>query len=858
MNRFRSLLIGVLLLLFHTGGAYGKSLNKDNLLYTPIIHNFIEQQHNYNYTIDSIGSSDFLDSYDSPNSLDTLQKTKNTQRTALSIEEFGTNEPLVSANDIFGGKAQYLYPYIGYNGRSLPYSWNEITLQGIKLNSLRSNYAPFWAINSRRINDYNTSAENTPKSEIGKSSALSAELSAYQNNSGYASTKISSSSDSYTLAAGYQFSAPKSSDWAYAFDIAKKWGRSLLIDGIFSDSYNFSFCTEGPLAKDNRGGTITLTAIVNPTQRSRSRATTAEAYSLAGDNQYNPLWGMQNGKQRSTRVNEDLEPTITLSHSIAPTQDLKIESTLSTRFGRTSYTALSWQGVANPMPDYYAYMPSYQSSTDAADLITESWSENIDSRQLDFTSMYATNNETSRANYIIEERITEPLHISAKTKATWRDFSLALSFAYQSEYCYKELNSLLGGGYWLDIDSFLEQDNDTKDMTENNLQDPGRYILEGEKFGYSYRLDNLHTAIEASHAYKHNNLYLYSSASLWLTTSQRIGYYEKENFSGTESLGISSAYCGISGSLFSSLRWLVTNKLTIEAELGIGSYAPTSNEIFINVGYRNSFRTNLSNSLRYKAEASTEYLSDNLRLQGELYYYKETGGISNRDLYDDMLDCYAHYNIWDIETSRLGLELGAEVRLYEDLWIEGTLTLQQNKYDNNPTASLTQQSSGEVLIESEEVYYSGYYLGGTPQSVGTLSLNYNPYGWNISLTALYSGGIYEELSPLRYTSRIIGYTSEESYSSLRTQQKYEGGIILNLSGGYSLELSESTSLWLWCNIQNILNKDSIVKEVYQSDRFFTSYDTSSSYSSYSSLTIRPSLLRYSLPMSFSIGAYLYF
>lgn len=755
--------------------------------------------------------------------------------------EFENIEPLEYLYETFYTSSRYVFPRLGYNGRSLPYNWNEVEYFGVKLNSLRSGYAPFWAVASKR----NIYTQSTTKTEIGESTDMVPDLSSYQYRKGYASSRVSSQWDSYTLGAGYIFGDADTEGWTTAVDVAKKWGRSLSVDGIFSDSYNFSLCSEIELGKDGSAGRLSVAAVLNPTERSRSRATTAEAYSLAGDKEYNPLWGMQQGKERSSAVNQNFEPTIVVNHSIAPLENLEIQSAVAVRFGRNSYSSLSWQGVSNPMPDYYAYLPSYQESEAAAELVRESWAEDVNARQLNFEDMYSLNNKSERANYILEERVRKPLFVSAVSRVEYKDFSLAVNFAFESEHCFKELNSLLGGGYWLDIDSFLERDTDTKDMTQNNMQNPDRHIGEGDKFGYNYRMNSFRGGLDAGYRKQLGSVVLYSNAVLNLSSSQRIGYWEKENFMGGESLGASEVYGGVSGGLFGGVEWLCRGDLVLSGEFGVESFAPRADDVFFSAEYRNSFRESVSNSLRYFGDVSVRYSADNLRIYSGLYYYGEYGGVESLNLYDDVLDSYVHYFLSDISSSRFGVEFGGEVRLFSDLWLGLAFAASKNIYTNNPTGSAIRESDGATLVESEEVYYMGRHIGGSSESVGSLSLSYNPYGWKVGVSASYSGGVYEELSPLRYTSRIIEKVNSEDYSSMINQEHFRGGLLLNLDGGYSLRLDKYRSLWLYANIQGVLSDSGVVVEAYQSRRF---------YNKGIKVSAMPSLIAYAVPLTFSAGA----
>ena len=52
---------------------------------------------------------------------------------------------------------------------------------------------------------------------------------------------------------------------------------------------------------------------------------------------------------------------------------------------------------------------------------------------------------------------------------------------------YKTIKDLLGGNYWLDIDQYSERDfPDNAELAQNDLDNPNRRVLKGERFGYDY------------------------------------------------------------------------------------------------------------------------------------------------------------------------------------------------------------------------------------------------------------------------------------------------------------------------------------------------------------------------------------
>ncbi len=762
--------------------------------------------------------------------------------------------PQIEANDNpLENAYSFLFTFLRFQNRAMPYTWQQFRVNGVELNSLSTGRTPYGSIgslynaathtqnNSNLFFDY-----SSPLSSLGGTRAITIDPQDSQS-SGYAIGAVSSRTYSYRLSAGYRLNTSERNGWALIADGSRRWGRSLLVDGVWSDNWGATIAASKNIGKTGRGGTLQLTAIFNPTHRAKAQGTTNEAYQLAGTNLYNPAWGMQNGAQRSANVQKTIEPIIIANHNIELGKNITLSSAIATRFGESLYTALNWQGAPNPRPDYYQYMPSYHSNESIARLITQLWQSDVNTRQINFEGLYKANSMSNngRANYIIEDRVSQPLFISAQSRITTKNFSISLLGAYQSERNFKRLNSMLGGGYWLDIDSFVEQDDDIKDLVQNNLRDPNRHIKEGDRFGYDYRIDNYKAELEGAYTKKWGNFRLTAAASAALLSTQRVGYYEKENFPTGYSYGASQGTLGIDYRARLECKYSLGSRLSAGVAIGFDSRSPRSDELFISPRYRNAFTPYIENTTILSAEAKVNYQSSNLRLGASVYSYSQNGLSTVKNLYDDIQSEYVHYVTRGIMTSRTGAEFWGEILLAEPLWLSFVGIWQNNIYSNNPTGTTYKESTGALLTNNETLYYKDKHLGGSPEKLGALTLSYQPYGWTIRLTAIVFEGSYESLSPLRHTQRAISRAnSEQKMNAMLVQQKSDWGVSVDLFGGYTFRFERGNRLGIYGGIGNLTCNRNIVSYSYQSDRFFRDgwY-----------LTPQPSRYYYALPLNFFLN-----
>ena len=138
---------------------------------------------------------------------------------------------------------------------------------------------------------------------------------------------------------------------------------------------------------------------------------------------------------------------------------------------------------------------------DLVDELTGQWvNNNTDVTQINWNSLYQSNylnnvaNPDGSAKYVLEERhndlMTTALNSVYSNQINRR---LKLTAGVEANYSrgmhYKTMNDLLGGNQWIDIDQFAERDF-TGNMTiiQNDLRNPNRKIVEGDRFGYDYNM----------------------------------------------------------------------------------------------------------------------------------------------------------------------------------------------------------------------------------------------------------------------------------------------------------------------------------------------------------------------------------
>ena len=143
---------------------------------------------------------------------------------------------------------------------------------------------------------------------------------------------------------------------------------------------------------------------------------------IAGTNYYNPYWGYQNGKKRNASIAKSFQPIGILTHDWKLSDKTSVVTAGSFSYGKRSTTGLDWYNAADPRPDYYRYLPSYQLDPMLGERVRQELLNDVNKRQINWDALYNTNYNSfetfhnvngiigndltgRRSHYILEERV---------------------------------------------------------------------------------------------------------------------------------------------------------------------------------------------------------------------------------------------------------------------------------------------------------------------------------------------------------------------------------------------------------------------------------------------------------------------
>ena len=433
---------------------------------------------------------------------------------AFDMDDSGYNDNptiLFDANDVFNNIAGYNFSAVRFRARGYASESQDVYLAGVKLNDAITGYSPYslWSglneamrtketVNGTEVSDYGFGGYNGLTHIFGNASNVRKGLrgSVLTNSTLYRLRLMSS------YATGM-----KDNGWAFAFNISARLGGNDWIDGVYYRSFAYYLAADKKFNDENM---LSFVFFGTPGQRGAQNASTQEVYDLMGDNMYNSNWGYQNGKVRNARVRKTHEPVALVKYEYTPSDQFQASATALFRFGKNGYTALDWYDAQDPRPDYYRNLPSYffdaNPDMNRNNFVKYAWTNEVwthakdypNLTHIDWDRLYNVNRlQEGRSKYAQEERRTDQrdFNFAATFKARpnrWLTLTGGLDTRINRTEYYKVLADLLGGDYFLNVDSFAERDFGS---SEARIQNDLDYYLAhgsaekvgvGDKYGYDY------------------------------------------------------------------------------------------------------------------------------------------------------------------------------------------------------------------------------------------------------------------------------------------------------------------------------------------------------------------------------------
>jgi len=266
-----------------------------------------------------------------------------------------------SSGNLYLSEVGYTWSSMRFRVRALDNQYQTSYLNGLAFNDLelgRFNYSLLGGMNdaTRGIDASGPFEANAfSMANIGGASNYEFRASSYA--AGHNLT-LSACNRNYTARAMYAFGTGiTKKGWAFFGTVGYRWSNmnTAAVEGTFYNSLSYFLSAQKIF---NERHSLNLATWGSPTERAQQGASTDEAYWLANDYQYNPYWGYQDGKKRSSRVVNNYEPTALLTWDYTINERMKLTTSLIGKYAMYSSSKLNYSGT-NPHPDYWKRFPSY-------------------------------------------------------------------------------------------------------------------------------------------------------------------------------------------------------------------------------------------------------------------------------------------------------------------------------------------------------------------------------------------------------------------------------------------------------------------------------------------------------------------
>jgi len=629
--------------------------------------------------------------------------------------------------------------------------------------------------------------------------------------------------------------------WAVTASASTRWGNQVYIPGTYFQANAFYMSIDKRI---NDKHTLSFTGFGSPIEQGRSSAETKEVFELAGTNYYNSQWGYQNGKIRNASVSKVTRPMLLLSHIYNINEETKLSTSLFYNFGKSSLSGLNWNDAPNPRPDYYRYLPSYYyalGDTAMGDDLKNKWENNTDNfQQINWDRMIAMNradlytspnqlgnvNTTeTRSRYILENRIENLQNMGINSIFNKRIKMLFISAGFNANIYknrkYKEMEDLLGGDFWLDVDQFAENLGVDPTYQQNDIDNPDRKIVKGDRFGYDYSININRAELWGQAEYNFSALDVYAGLSISNNVVWREGFVANGKFpnnSKGESTKLNFFNYGVKG----GATYKFNGRHFISGNATFLTRAPEASNVFIAPRVRNNTVGDIQNETVLSGDLNYIIKAPGLKVRATLYYTQIKDQTWVRTFWYDTYNNNVNLIMTNLDQTHQGVELGIEKTLFTQHVLQGALGYGQYVYANRPKLQAWQDNNSTQLFLGRDAYLENYRIGGGPQLVSGLGYRYlGKKFWSAGINFNYFDQIYLEPNPDRRTVEALDkfIATDDQYNTIIEQERLDSYYTLNLNASKSFRIKGKYFLSGNLSINNLLNNKNIATSGFEQLRW---------------------------------------
>ncbi|MBR3451429.1 MAG: TonB-dependent receptor [Muribaculaceae bacterium] len=624
--------------------------------------------------------------------------------------------------------------------------------------------------------------------------------------------------------------------WAMTVSAVARYADEGVYPGSFYNSWGYFLSLQKVF---NPQHSLTLTTFGAPTKRAANSAVFVEACQLVGSNMYSPDWGWQEGKKRNSKVVESFDPTAILNWLWKPNENTSLNTGFAYHKSFYSKAALNWHDAADPRPDYYRYLPSYYTSPEVIDEYTERWTSESDYTQIRWDNLYNVNymnnylaDQTgveTGSTYMLEKRHSNQSSFTLSSVLNKR-FSNQLTMQtgananYTVSSYYKTVKDLLGGRYWLDVDQYSERDfPDNPSMAQNDMDNPNRKILEGDRFGYDYDILTLKAQLWHQWVLNLAKWEMFASVKGDYFQFQRDGHM-RNGRAPENSYGKGDAHRFLTYGAKAGITFKLDGRNSFTGHAFYGTEAPRPYDAYISSRTKDDV-IDLKVEKIFSADLSYAMNFRNFKGIVTAFFTDQRDNTERTAFYDDVHSTFMNFALTGVNKQYKGVEVGLSYKLSPSLTVNAAANIARYQYKNRPVGTRSYENGAEEDVTSL-VYLKNFYVAGTPQECYSLAFNWaGPKNWFVELNGAWMNRSYVSISPTRHETINDLYLKAESEEHLKqiikdlsVQEKLNEALIINASIGHVIYINRTASFNINLNLNNILDNRNIQTGGYQQGR----------------------------------------
>lgn len=744
-----------------------------------------------------------------------------------------------SSNDVYNSQTSFSFSPMRFKNRGYDQNYESTYINGVLFNDLERgqfNYSGLGGLNDAMKNQdeyVGLAANSFSYGSIGSTTNINTKASAFAAGS---KASFAFSNRAYKLRAQYTYATGlQSNGWAFAVSAVARWADKGIVDGTFYQSAGYFLSAEKVF---NTHHSLSIVTYGAPTQRAQQGAVTQEVYNLAGSIYYNPYWGYQDGKVRNSRIVKSFDPTVIISHDFKIDKNQRLRTGVAYHYSLYSNSALNFYNSSDPRPDYYRYLPSFQTNEADANQITSMWKNDDTSvSQINWDALYLANyknnveNPTGNAKYALERRHNNLSEITLNSTYTNQvNANLKLTAGIQGKSSkamhYKTMEDLLGANQWIDIDQFAERDFPSNpNIIQNDLNNPNRVIHEGDVFGYNYDIYVKNASAFIQNEWNLSQFDIYYAANISYTDFYRYGHMlnGRAEALGVVSYGKGKEWYTTNPSVKGGITYKIDGRNRFYLNGTLESRAPQVANSYVSVRIKDT-AVPMENEQVSSFDVNYAFTYPNVRGRISAFLTDVTHSSDLYGYYDDENQTFVNFMLSDMSKRYQGVEAGISVKLNSQFSVSMAGTYSDYSYTSNATGIKSAENGSfddvkdEVILKQDNGKYLKIAAG--PQAAANITLDYfHPKMWFADITLNYFDNNYLDFAPNRFLkSNMDLYTTDEIKSALATQEKLKGGFLLDASIGKLIYLKNRKSLNINLSASNILNNTSMITGGYQQAR----------------------------------------